>query len=492
MDIRSYNDQLYGTIDITSVTMTQLDGNPLSPANPPVPDGIFLDLEVVAERYHNLDVTKQLVDGHSFLSATNELELHWEYTPGAESYDVEWLFYDIPSGQTITTETYDFKNATRINTSKQYYKISMAYPEGYLIYRIRPVGMGTVNGAWNNRIEGAWSFGAASGSLSVITGGQNIYQYAGLATDKNWTYQVAYAEDGKRKEVVSYFDGTFRERQSSTIINSDNTAVVSETVYDHEGRPAVSILPFPVENKGPVFYSTVNNSPLTGSFSKNNFDVEPRLDEDYPEPGAAVPAYTGPVAMGSSVEANNYYSSLNPNATDPYVEYIPDAENFAFQQTVYTNDGTNRVKTEGGVGAQHTVHKDKHSTKYMYANTNQVELDRLFGNEAGKAVHYSKVYVQDANGQMTVQYLDALQRVIATALTGEVPSNLIPLDEKPSPPPTIKVDVLKNNNTLENNRTYSSYTFVQPKDFPVTYSFEYKLEGAEHCDECPPELSKMR
>src|SRR6266540_3694003 len=57
----------------------------------------------------------------------------------------------------------------------------------------------------------------------------------------NWQYAAAFSEEGKKKEVVSYFDGSLRTRQMVTINNSDNVAVVQETVFDEFGRAAGKI-----------------------------------------------------------------------------------------------------------------------------------------------------------------------------------------------------------------------------------------------------------
>ena len=58
---------------------------------------------------------------------------------------------------------------------------------------------------------------------------------------------------------------------------------------------------------------------------------------------------------------------------------------------------------------------------------NATELRRLFGSNVGTASHYKKNYVVDANGQVSVSYLDMAGRVIATALSEITPAGLLPI-----------------------------------------------------------------
>src|SRR5690554_6131046 len=58
-------------------------------------------------------------------------------------------------------------------------------------------------------------------------------------------------------------------------------------------------------------------------------------------------------------------------------------------------------------------------------------LNKLFGSEVGYSNHYQKNAVIDANGQVSVSYIDISGKVIATALAGEAPQNMEGLGADP-------------------------------------------------------------
>ncbi len=46
----------------------------------------------------------------------------------------------------------------------------------------------------------------------------------------NWQEQTVFAEEGKFKKVMSYFDGTLRQRQAQTNLSTENVTLVGETM----------------------------------------------------------------------------------------------------------------------------------------------------------------------------------------------------------------------------------------------------------------------
>src|SRR5690606_12744377 len=127
-----------------------------------------------------------------------------------------------------------------------------------------------------------------------------------------WQLTTTFAEEGKKKEVVNYADGSNRSRQTVTKINSNNNVIVAETVYDYQGRPAVNILPVPVEknedctenNYEPSirFYPNFNINEGNTSYTKLDFDLD---TED--------PCLVGVGPLKTSSGASNYYSIDNPD-----------------------------------------------------------------------------------------------------------------------------------------------------------------------------------
>src|SRR5690606_39915586 len=102
---------------------------------------------------------------------------------------------------------------------------------GVLFFRVRAVQEKDNK----TRVETAWS--------SDFQGGLGSYHFMGHQRRLNWQSSITFAEDGKRKVVVQYFDGSLRSRQTVTKDNSTGTTLVSETYYDYQGRPAMQVLP---------------------------------------------------------------------------------------------------------------------------------------------------------------------------------------------------------------------------------------------------------
>ncbi|MCH2233786.1 MAG: hypothetical protein MK078_05990, partial [Crocinitomicaceae bacterium] len=114
--------------------------------------------------------------------------------------------------------------------------------------------------------------------------------------------------------------------------------------------------------------------------------------------------------------ASNYYSAV-PTAEGNWQDYVPDAHDFPYVQTEYTPDNTGRIRRQSGVGADYTIDGD-HATEYYYVQARQEELNRLFGYQVGYNSRYKKNMVVDANGQVSISYIDPQGRVIATSLAG--------------------------------------------------------------------------
>ncbi|WP_158085183.1 hypothetical protein, partial [Niastella vici] len=78
-----------------------------------------------------------------------------------------------------------------------------------------------------------------------LGGGLGKASFNGHQNNLTWQAATSFAEEGKLKSAVAYYDGTLRQRQTVTKDNVTNTTVLAETLYDFQGRPAVSVLPAP-------------------------------------------------------------------------------------------------------------------------------------------------------------------------------------------------------------------------------------------------------
>ncbi|MEW4923131.1 RHS repeat-associated core domain-containing protein [Algibacter sp. 2305UL17-15] len=460
------------------------------------PPNIYLETGFQSERYYSLSnqltnissTSGTYIDENNLTQNCNCIGLSWTPIEGAVSYDLEWTWIDsynddisntTPLGaDVITLEEEDFElNSTRISTRDINYNIPLIYSQGYIVYRIRAVGRFLNNPT--NEYFGNWSSGNSQ-KTNISDWTNHHIAISGHENNKNWQFQASYAEEGKKKEVVSYFDGTLRNRQTVTKINSDNNAIVGEVIYDNQGRPAIEVLPVPTGDSKLEFYTDFNLNLGNELYTHQDFDWD-KTDAEACEIDIN--------GMSTLIGASKYYGNLN-NFTNTYQDYVPNAQNFPFSQIEYTPDNTGRIRRKGGVGANHQLGTN-HEMKYYYETPSQKELNRLFGYNVGNALHYKKNIVVDPNGQVSVSYIDPQGRTIATALTGGSPSSLEALNNDPDI--TLTTDILNKINPLDidtnidNNFKYTTSRFGNlidglkvPEQLGVVsdaseYSFNYSI-----------------
>ncbi|TRW27549.1 hypothetical protein FMM05_02605 [Flavobacterium zepuense] len=401
-------------IVVTSITTENLDTGLTSSVTPA---NITLKLALETDRYYLLSNMIPVVTATTTGTASGFVLLEWTEIEGGLEYEVEYTWIDRYGNQLTSflnaadvplTEN-DFRlNSTRIKTKDNKFEIPLVYADGFLVFRVRAVGRFTDSTDYSKRLYGNWSF--------PTTAKTNVSHWQHLVTtshegNKNWQFQSSFAEDGKKKEVVSYFDGSLRNRQTVTRINTNDKALIGEVIYDEEGRPAVEVLPVPTNQEVIKYYQDFNRNMTNKVYSYQDM-----------VPVGTDPCNAVPDGMSNSYGASNYYSANNPFANS-FKDNIPDAETFPFSQTEYTKDNTGRIKKKGGVGKTHQLGM-AHEMQYLYSIPTQEELNRLFGYSVGNVSHYKKNTVIDPNGQISTSYLDPQGRTIATALTSGSPDNL--------------------------------------------------------------------
>jgi RHS repeat-associated protein len=347
-------------------------------------------------------------------TASDELPVSWNAIPGAGQYDLEWTYIDDSAfadnryGAPPYNPALIFRNnSTRVTVTGTSYNIPIIYDDyGTLFIRVRPTQLGNA-GAVTAAI---WSTDASPAVMGV-------YKYNGHERPLNWQSNISYAEEGKRKVVLQYYDGSLRSRQTVTKDNTTNTTIVGETYYDYQGRPAIQVMPSPTLSNTIKYTAGFNVSFNSPEYSQSNYDT-------LPNPGAYCDIHAD--SMNSTTGASQYYSPNNPQANLGLNQFIPDAQNYPFTETEYTPDNTGRINRQGGVGRYHQLGTG-HETKYFYGTPDQNELDALFGTDVGDKAHYFKNMVRDANGQYSVSYVDMHGRTIATALSGVQPLNMTSL-----------------------------------------------------------------
>ena len=160
-------------------------------------------------------------------------------------------------------------NSTRIdldyNASGYSYNIPLLYPgPGKLYYRARAAHR-TSNGTL---ITGPWSEVSAS---------EHSFDFDGHEDSLNWQSSTSFAEDGKYKSVIQYFDGSLRSRQTVTKDNTTGNTIVGETIYDLQGRPNIQILPTPTNSNTIQYFPDFNrfNGMQSNDDPAKFFDLTP-------------------------------------------------------------------------------------------------------------------------------------------------------------------------------------------------------------------------
>ncbi|RYY71841.1 MAG: hypothetical protein EOO13_01700, partial [Chitinophagaceae bacterium] len=453
--------------------------------NWPVSKVLKVENQLTASRDYPFNCQLAIDGLNTTLSVTNkELTAGWTPAPldnnaGITEYDFEWSWIDEGSmdryknGNNFVHDLIFDNNATRVTITGSSYNIPLLYDDtGRIFIRVRAVQMKTDG----QRIEGKWNWISNDPTQPGISSNPVFYQFYGHEELLNWQASTSFAEEGKRKSVVQYFDGSLRNRQTVTKDNTSNTTVVAESFYDYQGRAVLQVLPAPTLSNAISYAKNFNQAIGYNEYPKSVYD---KLDA-----GATV--CTNPAKpFNTDFGTANYYSAKNPLlATDPKAKYIPDAtistlpnEAYAFTETRLAPDG--RIAAQGGVGISHQLGSG-HETKYYYETPAQTELDALFGTDAGEASHYFKNLVKDANGQYSVSYVDMHGRTIATALAGDAPtkagSSTAMLEELDSKTDRLFTRQLidKETNIINGNSIVSSKPIVVLRD-NSNYAFDYSL-----------------
>jgi RHS repeat-associated protein len=412
------------------------------------PEDIHMEVLTVTERYRKLDVAQQ--PDLNFEPTTGILS--WNYVPGAEEYDLEWAWVDSASG---LDSSGIFKRAVRVNMPGQYYLPQLNYRAGVVWFRVRAVGRFIDMGNDHTyRRFGAWS---DAESWEIEDG--DVFE-----RDRNLTWTTSFAEDGKFKKVVTYVDGVGKTRQSVTQLSSDSTSVVVQTEYDHEGRGVLTTIPIPVSGID-LRYRDLLNTTSGGASAYDPDDFDDLF-------------VTNAMAVDSG--AANYFSSSN-TLGGLHRDYIPDAHGFPFTETEFMRDATGRVARQGGVGEDHRLGSG-HETRFFYADASATQLHRMFGGNVGKASHYMMKMSVDPNGQLALAWQDQEQRVVATALAGDTPGNLLSLDDLPTDTIT---ENLYTNNEIDTLLGVSHTQHIFPNETPgKLYSFYYAFTGPNVTLDC--------
>mgnify|MGYP003674476850 CR=1 FL=1 len=394
--------------------------------------GISLSISVKRGRYFfpsSLAISPKFYL-HNSSEPTVEIKKHeavikWDEIKNPSSYEIEWIHIPFKNPSTVTSLNYDFtKNAVRLITNNNFLPLNLLHSNGFIVARgrtKRPVLNSDSTAILNKYKYGSWSLDD-KGSLSV--GSQDYLIMIDNSTDDavgaiNWQYRGNYTSDGKKKEVVNYFDGSNRGRQTNTIIYNDKTTIINtsleeagfqstvvsmENYYDYNGEAVINVLPTPLVESQDISYQFGINKKTSNKLLKTEYD--------------GLLSSTAESLTSDSVGASNYYSVENTLlSTSDFSAFIPDADGYPYTRLEYMTDGSGRLKAQYGLGSDKANNATK-GTQFAYARPLRGEIERLFGSNLGEIAFYKKDYTIDPNGLMSVAYKDIKNRVVASSVAG--------------------------------------------------------------------------
>ena len=407
----------------------------------------------------------------------------WNSIQGATEYDLEWVYIDneiyVNGVQANTLSDISYRafllaEPVRITTKETRFPVQEEYPDGKLYFRVRSVAriIDNTNQDYTQAQFFPWisNFtGYPVTSATVFFSNPAGISGANSNNNFNWQWECTYAEEAKYKKVISYHDGLNRPMQVLTHMSSDKTTIVGESLYDHEGRAAVALLPYPEKCRQLAYKPGRHLDISSGVFDKEDFETD-HISTKY---------LSGSIGVARYYSANNDF--LNADNGAYLYEGLPDAGGYVYSRTVFMPDATGRLISTSGVGELYKTGSGR-ETRYFYANATSTELQRLFGRNVGNASHYKKNVVMDANGQLSIAYVDQSDRTIATALAGEAPANLLALDGNPDANNSSKYDPKHITVNLMGNNVYDPVTHTSEisynhlNDMPgntVSFSYQY-------------------
>lgn len=468
---------------------TDLSDNSLIPV-----DALYLQTTIKAERYYRFDIN-HVPDQASITQYRDggNLSLRWGMVEGAEAYDLEWVFVDRYEG-VPGEQTYDFsRDAIRVRTTGNTYTLPLGYPEGNLLFRYRPIYSGGAN--FDQIAEGRWSTGQISqglvGSFSsnakhTIAFGITLGDKLSLpiSPEKNWGYSASFTDHAKASESIAFLDGLGKPRQTLTRRDQLEQVVANSTIYDAHHRPAVSLLPTPIETNQ-LNYQYGLNQVEDGSgstpFDFTHFDT----DDRYPDcTGPTVE----PMSTVYSIGAARYYSSQNPNQ-EGLNAYIPDSEDelnsiengaYPFSMIDYSTNRVGQISKQSGVGPYLQIGTN-HETEYTYSGSPMDLITYLFDdNDRGQAKDYNRTVRRDPNGMVLTEVYNYNNQLVISMIEEETPSSMDPVNPAPTAATlTQELQEYSNDGGL-------GFTFTENVKEGEHQRFRFEFDPEAYSDDCMP------
>ncbi len=335
-----------------------------------------------------------------------------------------------------------WKDALVLETPHQEILLTMAEGSGSYAWQARPVG--NLTGGVNNPDNlVSWP--------EVV----QVFNFTQPDEDKNFIYSRTFTEGNRTSEQLTFADGLQRVQQQQTRLNSTQQVIATQTLQDFSGRDALQSLPAPITGKSGLGYENQFMSNGTAVYNVEDFDTGTRLNN----PSSAY--------LDQNPGDFGYYGGTSNGLNDQ----VPDAQGIPYTRSVFTNDGTGRLKEQAGVGGTHGITSD-HTVRYFYTKVAQGELDYMFGDQAPVAANTYKELTVDANNTTSVTYNGKDGKTIATALViGTGNENLDGLDSRTEATKRVTENIVEEAALSENlSSSRHPMVFTIPSIIDVNYT----------------------
>lgn len=383
-------------------------------------------------------------------------------------------------------------------------QLSIAEGSGFYIWRVRPlVSSNTLENSripnyrddnWSEHATGSPSF-QLQGSTVMVNSEASLstFYFSDPDENRNYIYSRIFTEENKVKEVMTYANGLQQVKQQQTYLPSKNTRIVTQTVHDASGRPALNTMPIPVPNSVinsyiPQFIKPAGSADVP--YSASHFDSYAKIYA----PDKIKQGNTSYLNTPLMTEAADYYSDRNSDLN------VPSADGYPFQRTLFTNDGTDRPVIQTGVGKTHMIGQNSNPIqnsilqpegdgggkviKTDYATASDEELVKLFGIEAPKGENVMKTVTTDQNGVSSISYTNFNGQVIATSLVLKDNDNsgvLKPLGNEPNMSSSLNKDIITNNSKNDTSLTSSKRIVVTKDNSALNIYYKYSNTDIQPC-----------
>lgn len=436
------------------------------------------------------DINPSPVLAAPVINSDSSVTFSWGYM-GADpfSYQIQVLRLYNHKTSYINSATHcvdelDWSKALTVETkgSARNITLTLAEGSGFYIWRVRSI-MSNYDGDIGNSLNwGPWSgtgtySEGAYNDFAINASDKFLFAYRQFDEHRNWIYSRIFAEgDVDRtgepliKEQMTYANGLQQVKQEQVLLNSDNKVMVSQTIYDYNGRPAMKTLPAPVNNSnGNRFKYMEKLVTKTGGVLYKAADFDANNTYKNPTPFDSATA-TSKIAK--------YYSSISGEAN------VPTAWGHPYTRTLFEVDGGNEARETSMPGYTHRI-GGGHTTRVGEMSASNAELLRMFGYEAPNGSKVKKMITTDANNFSSVSYIDQDNKTIATCLIGNESNQKLDTATGYYQGAFDNLDTITKTSTIipNSNKIQSSKKIYTP--FPTSIILDYSFNAeAEYGSAC--------